>query len=94
MQRFALPSALTIETVEALLASLRDVPLGAEGIALEAGKVESITTPGVQVIVSLSKSLEQMGGKLKIEQPSAALTQAFQTLGLGEQLTQWSSANG
>lgn len=94
MQNFKLPSALTIETVEAILGDLRNIPLGAEGVAVDAGTVDSITTPGVQLILALNKSVAQMGGKMKITQPSAVFSQTFQALGLGEQLSEWSKIDG
>ncbi len=91
MQSYTLPSSITIETIEALLGELKDVPLTGGGLAVDATQVEIITTPGVQVILALGKALAQAGGTFAILEKSAAFTQAFHTLGLDGQLKEWSN---
>ena len=93
-QSFILPTALTIETVESVLGNLKTAPLTSGRLIVDAAGVEIITTPGVQIVLALAQSLMQAGGKLTISQPSAAFTQAFATLGLGNKLTEWSSNHG
>lgn len=80
---FALPEYMTIETAEALAAELKQLPIGDKtSLTLDAGRVESITTPGVQLIVATEKALASQGGSLRIINKREAFTHAFCDLGL------------
>ena len=63
------------------------------GVTLDAEKVSRITTPCVQVIISLEKSCKLSSIKFKILTPSDAFKKAFAELGLSKQLNDWSIAN-
>ena len=92
---FALPAALTMESVEAALTTLRTLPLEKSDIfMLNAASNELITTPGIQLVLSAAKTVEAGGGLFLIVQPQAAFIQAFSDLGLGGWLKQREASHG
>ncbi len=81
--RFTLPPMMTIETAEALCAELKQIPLiGKTGLILDASEVEHITTPGLQLIVALEKTLSTQGGALSITNKKDWFIRALQDAGL------------
>ncbi len=89
-QTYNLPAELTIENIEALSNDLKKLATD-NGIALtlDASQTETITTPGVQLLLSLDKLLSSNGGKLIIYQSKGVLNDTFSLLGLNEQLAKW-----
>ena len=86
---FALPAAITIETVEALAADLKQLSFTEKAvITLDASQTENITTPGIQLIVSVEKIMETLGGGVKISNARPAVIKTFQTIGLERLLAQ------
>lgn len=80
---FALPPVMSIETAEALAAEFKQLPLAEKtSLILDASQVENITTPGLQLIVSLGKTLEAQGGTLIINGQKDSFTRAFRDTGL------------
>lgn len=80
---FVLPSVMTIETVEVLAAELKQLPLSEKtDLVLDASHVESITTPGAQLIASLDKTLSAQGGTLTINGARNSFTRALKDVGL------------
>lgn len=74
---------MNIETAELLAAELKQLPLEEKtSLALDASQVEIITTPGLQLIVSLGKTLEAQGGTLLITGRKQAFDDAFRDAGL------------
>jgi len=63
------------------------------GVILDAEKVSRITTPCIQVIISLEKSCKLSSINFKILTPSDAFKKVFAELGLSKQLNDWSIAN-
>ncbi len=89
---FALPAAMTIETVEELQGKLRAlVETSGKTVTLDASAVETVTTPGAQLLVALDKHLRGGGGKLLLRNPRASVTETFATLGLRQQMAEWSA---
>ncbi len=88
-----LPEAMDIvyarEFLESVWKTVGDS--GAE-ITLQGGGVRRITSPCVQVMLSAAKTLAGRGGKLIVQQPSAALCDAMRDLGLEANLKEWSGA--
>jgi anti-anti-sigma regulatory factor len=83
---FTLPAIMTIETVEPLAVEFKQLPLtDKNSLVLDAAQVENITTPALQLIVSLEKTLATQGNTLIIANPRDALIQACRDLGF-EQL--------
>ena len=84
-----LPVALTIDTVEALAADFCLRSYDGPTFTLDAAHVETLTTPGAQVILSLAKSLETQGVALRITHARPAVAQVFERLGLATQFSGW-----
>lgn len=80
---FRLPSIITIETAEILAAELKQLPLSTKtDLVLDASCVESITTPGIQIIASLDKTLSAQGGTLTINGARNSFIRALKDVGL------------
>jgi anti-anti-sigma regulatory factor len=90
--QFALPAIVTLEIVETLSNDFkRLISTPGAAVLLDASKVDIITTPGMQLILSLDKSLELTGGRLEIVNPSEFFVQITKALGLIAQLAKWSA---
>jgi len=80
---FALPIEMTIEVVDAVASELRKlISNGAMNLTLDAAQVENITTPGLQLIASLKKTLAARGGNLVIDNKRDSFIRAFSDAGL------------
>jgi len=80
---FALPSGMTIETIETLAAEFKQMLLAEKScLTLDASQVGSITTPALQMMVSLEKTLCAQGGSLDFSGQSEAFIQACKDAGL------------
>ena len=85
----SLPPILNLSVAEELREKfLQHIPLGSD-LELDASQVETITTPCVQVIVAAGISIEDVGNKLAIHNPSTAFSDAFSDLGLNEYFAKW-----
>ncbi len=84
-----LPSAMTIATVETLATQLNDLPANSQLVTLDASGTEIITTPGVQLLLSLHKTLTARGSALTVTNASDALAASFEQLGLKSQFSVW-----
>jgi anti-anti-sigma regulatory factor len=62
-------------------------------ILLDASLVSRITTPCVQIIISLSKSCEFSNIEFKIVNPSESFKKSLNELGLNSKLNEWSLKN-
>lgn len=89
-----LPPLIDISRADALrgeLLLLLDTPKNE--VAIDGSAVERITTPGVQLLLSLEKALVQRGEKkLVLVNASGALRDACVSLGLSHKLQEWSAA--
>jgi anti-anti-sigma regulatory factor len=80
---FALPPMMTIETAEAVAAVFKELPIAEEMIlTLDASHVERLTTPGIQIILSLEKTLAEHGGTLVVNGRQESFVHVFQDMGL------------
>lgn len=89
---FTLDSSLTIDNMVSLSAELRQMLESGStgtGVIIDASKVEVITTPGAQIIVSLGKLMERNNASLTITSPTEVFAKAFQMLGLENLLSKW-----
>lgn len=84
---FVLPEALTIENVAEVAAGIRALQPG-KGMVLtiDAAQTDIITTPGVQLLLSLSSAMQGQGGKLLIVRPRESFVLACNALGVASQL--------
>lgn len=72
---------MRLEETEALLERLRALPAAAE-LALDAGAVESLSTPCVLVIAAAARQRAETGRPVVLRSPTAAFVDAFSDLGL------------
>ncbi len=80
---FSLPPSVTIENAEALAGELKQLAQSEKSaFVLDVSKVENVTTPGLQLIVSLSKTLAAQGGLLEIRGEKEGMIQALRDTGL------------
>ena len=91
---FALPPNMNIETIEQLAIELkRFVSERKKSLILDVSKIENITTPGLQLILSLEKTLSASGNFLGMSGESIPLASAFKDAGL-ENLLSGGMKNG
>ncbi len=62
-----------------------------KGMLVDASGVNRITTPCIQIIISLAKSCELAKISFKLASPSEAFKKAFYDVGLSKELTSWSN---
>lgn len=86
-QSITLPPTMDITTVQLWHDNLQQY---SNNISINASAVEKITSPAIQLLVSLYKNIEQSGNHLWIEQQSSAFTEAFRDFGLIALLQKWS----
>lgn len=79
---FALPPNMNIENIEAIANQLKNLVANKANITLDASNVENITTPGVQLVIALEKSLSAMGKFLTVMGGGEHFTAAFKDIGL------------
>ena len=83
----ATPWALPPEMTIAHAAGLREAMLHAVGVgqtSFEAQGVDTIDSSGIQLLLSLQRSLHANGVSLALGAPSAALLDALRLYGLGD----------
>jgi ABC-type transporter Mla MlaB component len=87
----ALPSELTIYTVGEMLPQFKDWLTAEPGtLRIQASAVCEVDAAGVQLLLSLAKTLQAKDERLELVDASAGLTAACQALGVTGQL-QWTS---
>ncbi len=85
---FTLSSMMTIDTIEAVAEDVKKISFGEKSVCtFDMRQVESITTPGLQLIVAAEKTLAASGGTLKVIGHRDAVTRVFRDAGLEAQLT-------
>ena len=89
-----LPAILDIGNAQELQDSLAGALERSPVLRLNGSKINQVSTPGVQVLLAASQSALAGGGKLILASPSPALQEAFESLGLPNQLSEWRAANG
>ena len=78
-----LPPAMTIETIESVAAEYKQFPLHEKlQLRVDASQLETISTPGIQLLLSLEKSVSMAGGHMVIENCAASVRPSFATLGV------------
>ncbi|RMF19471.1 MAG: STAS domain-containing protein [Gammaproteobacteria bacterium] len=85
MAPFELPRALTIQHVEDLMKQLDALP-AEQDLALDGQAVELVDALGVQLLLALRKRQQQGGHGFTLQQPSEALREALNDLGLADAL--------
>ena len=92
---FSLPAAITIETVNMLHGELKQLlsDESAFSLTVDAAQTEIITTPGIQLLLSLDKALKQSGSRMVLSNAPEIMKKSFQGLGLEAQLGKWCEGN-
>ncbi len=85
-----LPSMLTMENIEEFFLEARKINIS-EGVHVEinAAELDSITTPGLQVLLSLARSVAQANGQFQIISAPPALKDACRVMGLDSEYDTW-----
>ena len=86
-----LPAVLDLNNAAGLKTSLRDRFEKDDAIVIDCSEVTRITTPAVQILLSLGKSIGPEGPTPVFLRPSEAFCSAFRDLGLQDQLSSWST---
>ena len=82
---YTLPSSMTIE---AQAAELKQLSIREKTrLTIDASQLEAITTPGIQLLLSLEKTLATFDGELVISNSKPNIHLTFATLGLEHLLT-------
>ena len=86
---YSLPTAMTIETVEAVVADLKQLSVQSSTLTLDASETEIITTAGAQVLLSFAKALEVKGANLAVKNARPSFSHTFLQLGLAHHFLKW-----
>lgn len=79
---FILPAALNAASVVAVAADMREQQLDKQRIVvLDFTQVAALTSPGLQLLVSLEKSLGEVGGTLFVHNVKSGLEAVFRDTG-------------
>lgn len=80
---FPLPPVINIEVIEVIASKLKQlVSSGNATLVLDASQVENITTAGLQLIISLEKTLSSLGRGLVVKDKSEIFRAAACEAGL------------
>ena len=80
---YSLPHIVNIENIESLTGEFKKILSSKKSIfTLDASNVENITTSGLQLIVSLEKTMSASGGVLVVKNGSEAFVNALKDEGL------------
>lgn len=92
---FVLPEILDIARADSFLSSVNGLlDSSPKGIEIDGSAVGRITTPCIQILLSLSKTAaENYNIMIKLGKVSEVMSEAFADLGLGSTLEQWSGKN-
>ncbi len=86
-----LPSVLNLGVAEELREKFMQTLVVDSDITLDASDVSTLTTPCLQVLVSAGRTVEEGGNSFSINNPSDAVKEAFDDLGLTDIFSKWST---
>ena len=89
-QKIELAPVLDLAYADKLKELLLTALAAGNDIWLDAGKVDRITTPCLQLFVAVARELSENGGSFKITQASEAVVTALKDIGLEEIYQKWS----
>ncbi len=85
-----LPAKMDIATTSACKTLLQEaLSQGQDTVVLDGSAVERVTTPGMQMLLSLARAAEDSQKKVQLMEPSAALCEALTDIGLGSMMEEW-----
>lgn len=80
---FTLPAVMTIETADDVAAELRQLSLADHThLILDASQLETLTTPGMQLLLATARTLSAHGGHLTIHHSKDDIITSVEDLGL------------
>lgn len=85
----ALPSTLTIDTVEQFVSEISGKLVNQARVIADASGLTLITTPGLQALLSLHQTLHLEGSALAVSHFSPEIIRVFEQAGLHALATQW-----
>ena len=86
---YNLPQSIDISTASDVLDGIKKVYSKDSDFIIEGSEVGKITTPGVQLILSLATTVEKNNKKFTLKDASENMVAAFEDLGLSKQLNEW-----
>ena len=87
--RLKLGCILDIRAAEPLKGVLQKARDKGHPLIIEAGSVERLTTPCIQVLLAAAEALKEAGISFTLSKPSEAFVDSFNELGLFPALKQW-----
>lgn len=91
-KQILLPDVMDITSAEKFLADVKKTSEGkSQKVVFYGSKVIKITTPCVQILLSLSRTLADKNSGLVIKNSSEAMRACFSDLGLETELKKWST---
>lgn len=89
---FKLGASLDISHAERVCAEMRKYISKAKGkIILDASEVERITTPCIQILLSVAHLSKRDGLSFKVSSPTDVFCTAMEDIGLSDELKEWRS---
>ena len=85
---FKLPAQVDISSAASFFDSV-NAAYASGSITFDASKVDRITTPGVQILLSATKTAKENGGKASVLEPSESFKTIISDLGFSNQLNEW-----
>lgn len=84
-----LPAKIDISTVSQFFEEIKPIIAVNKDVVFNASKIDRITTPGIQILISATKTIKANGGKASISWPSEAFKNIISDLGFSNQLKEW-----
>ena len=91
---YELPANISIQTIEFVASEFAKLVFEKKPLVVDAAKLEVLTTPGVQLFVSVANTLEKDSCTFVIINAGNNIINVFETLGFKDQYLKWSKANG
>lgn len=88
-RRLKLPPVLDMLAAEGLREALKESLVLGGRLEIDAGQVERLSTPCIQVLVAGSRALTDSGNGLVVDQPTDVFLNGFYDLGLALVLADW-----
>ena len=89
ISRIDLGSVLDIRAAEPLKEVLRKALSKGKPLTLDAGSIERMSTPCIQVLIAAATALKEAGAVFTLASPSDTFIESFNELGLFPILKQW-----
>lgn len=88
-----LPARLDVPAAEALLAELLEQRGSDADLVVEGGGVGLIDTPAIQILIGAARDQASRDRAFTLNDPSAAIREAMELMGLEDELATWRGSN-